>query len=163
MLEVKEFAQGCCLFGKLVQAVVVPGVVLCEVVERKLVPCFSFTCIGPRLLPEGRPHGCIATSDAFVVITTSVVPQAVVLVPCEDVFPFHPCHHAVDAVSQSCALSVRHKACQGRFAGIAVEVRSPQLSVPPGCLISSSQQDLSLLCQSSIAYFNASFQTSRTS
>ena len=153
MLEVEEFAQGCCLFGKPVQTVVVPGVVLCEVVARKPVPRFSLARVGPRLFPEGCPHGGIASSDALVVVTSPVVPQAVVLVPGQDVFVFHPCHHAVDAVGQSCALTVGHKACQGMFARIAVEVRSAQFSVPPGCLI-SSQQDLSLLCQSSVADFD---------
>src|SRR5574344_138089 len=86
-----------------------------EVVLTQTFPSSAYTTAGKGLFIERSPHIAVTTTYAFVVITSSIIPQTVVMIEHQDILFLHVVHHRVDAVGQPLPFSSGNKACYVGF------------------------------------------------
>ena len=117
-------------FGKLFQPEPIPVIVFCEVIFAQSVVACTLSAAGKGLLVEWRPHFTVYSADSFVVVTSAVVPQAIIVVDGDNLFLFHPLGNGVEIVGQSCACTSRNKTSDVRF-GCLFQISRLDSSVPP--------------------------------
>ena len=64
---------------QLLQPIEIPGVGSCQIIFTQSIPCCPFATTCKRLLIERSPHIAVTTLHPLMIITTAIIPQAIVL------------------------------------------------------------------------------------
>ena len=125
-------------FCQFLHAADVPRIQLCEVILTQSVPSRALSASGKRLLIERSPDITITAAYTFVVITATVIPQAVVLVEEHHMLITKVSHHTIHTGGSALSLHSRHKT--GHGIGNLRESRVTYTSVPPRSIHSCTLQ-----------------------
>ena len=105
-------------------------------------------CAGEGLFVEGSPDVAVLATDAFVVVTTTIRPKAVVLTEQQRVVVLHLTDDRIDTIGTACRLLTWHETRQGIF-----RLRHSSIcraSVPPRRLVFTTHEHTIVLRQPAI-------------
>ena len=67
-------------FGKLLQPVPIPCIGTVQIILAQSFPSSTFSTAGKRLFVEWPPHISITATDTLMIVTTTLIPQTVIMI-----------------------------------------------------------------------------------